>query len=1358
MSIGISNNFKRFAMLMASLVAVSGLAFLVDITNAATTLQPGEVRVSKTAKAVAGKVNTWDIELTMEARDSNKTSDTVLVIDRSGSMGETGSGGNTKLKNAKDAASTFVDTLLPAGNTTNRIAVVSFAGDVSTNANFTGATGAASLKTTINGLSASGGTYTQTGIHRAQSLIASSTANYKNIVLLSDGEPTYSTSINNLCANTSAWTTSNQTNTSVPSSAYDYSTRVGNGSDGTQGYGWCGFSYYSYNHGNSTIAEAGFAKTAGSTIYTIALSAGATGNNVLNQVATPGNAYTGSASDLQAIFDEIAGKIAAAAKDVSIQDVIAPEFTPIASSASNSGVITGNTANWGTFQLSAPDSDGVRKATRTVRVQLANSFVDNPTQKLFATNTSVAFNYTDADGNIQTRTAASPQVNPVLIHTQKVLNSNKADAGDQFKIAVTDQGNADFGATFAGSGTAISNKPRETGNYTVSESILGSGQYDTTLEYRIGSGNWQSAATFSLANGYQASTDPNNTDNDVYVRATNTAKVGSLVLHKTLGNCTQGVTTTTNGTTFNFEVKNAAGTTVATPSLVVSRDNCHASVSLPSLPQGVYTITETGAADYTTTHSIDGDQTVHTGKVATVTVGLASTLDRTVTFNNRFAVADRSITITKAWQGGLATDHTATFELWRDGAKLAGQDKTIIGNASAAWTVPATDIYGVAYTYTIKEAATPTNYTVSCAGLANGACPVPANGNVYVNNTYTSPKTSFTAQKVWVGGPTPRPTVQFQLYQNDVAHGASVSLANGITSYTWNNLDATDTSGTAYVYTVKEVSAPENYTMSQQGNTITNTYVSPKIDVTANKVWVGGPTERPTVQLQLYRNDVALGTAVNLPSGTTSYTWTNLDKTDEQGSDYTYTVREPTTPPNYTKEERGLTVTNTYVSPKIDITAKKEWVDGPSSRPDVEFQLYRNGATLGSPVTLTQATGFTYTWASLDQTDADGVNYIYSVNEVTVPQDYNATVSRDGLTVTNTYVIPTNGQATASKTWVNGPSPCPTVQFQLYRNIVGSAPVAVPGAEVKSLVDGVTNVTWTGLETTDRSGNAYVFTVREVNAPANYTQSYSDDGLTVTNTYVIPTDGEATATKTWSGGPSPRPTVWFQLYRSIGDTREAVPGADIKELVDGVTNVTWTGLERTNLAGQDYVFSVEEVNAAGAPTVPVNYIATANGLAITNTYVSPKTTFTVEKIWRGGPVVRPAVQIQLYRNGAAYGEPIILTNGVTTYTWTELAKTDEAGNEYVYTVDEPIVPEHYSKYVDGSRITNTYNHTPGRGGATPSTPVTLTSMSAPIVAPAELPRTGASTRGNPLIILLAGFATYIAAYFLQGRRKQDQEA
>ena len=100
-------------------------------------------------------------------------------------------------------------------------------------------------------------------------------------------------------------------------------------------------------------------------------------------------------------------------------------------------------------------------------------------------------------------------------------------------------------------------------------------------------------------------------------------------------------------------------------------------------------------------------------------------------------------------------------------------------------------------------------------------------GKVVVVNAKKD-KVSYTAKKVWVGGPEVKPTIELQLYQNGEAFGETVVLKDGKTTYTWTDLDETDEHGEDYQYTVKEVNVPENYEASIEGNIITNTYVSPR--------------------------------------------------------------------------------------------------------------------------------------------------------------------------------------------------------------------------------------------------------------------------------------------------------------------------------------------------------------------------------------------------------------------------------------------------------------------------------------------------------------------------------------------------
>ena len=86
---------------------------------------------------------------------------------------------------------------------------------------------------------------------------------------------------------------------------------------------------------------------------------------------------------------------------------------------------------------------------------------------------------------------------------------------------------------------------------------------------------------------------------------------------------------------------------------------------------------------------------------------------------------------------------------------------------------------------------------------------------------------------------------------------------------------------------------------------------------------------------------------------------------------------------------------------------------------------------------------------------------------------------------------------------------------------------------------------------------------------------------------------------------------------------------------------------------------------------------------------------TVTKEWIGGPDIHPTIKIQLYRDGIAFGEEVILENETITYTWRDLLISDNKGKSYVYTVDEVEVPENYRKEVEAYVIRNIYTEEPG---------------------------------------------------------------
>jgi LPXTG-motif cell wall-anchored protein len=564
--------------------------------------------------------------------------------------------------------------------------------------------------------------------------------------------------------------------------------------------------------------------------------------------------------------------------------------------------------------------------------------------------------------------------------------------------------------------------------------------------------------------------------------------------------------------------------------------------------------------------------------------------------------------------------------------------------------------------YVLDESPVELNYPVV------GTSPTIKELEVQKTITNTRAKISVTGKKVWIGGP--KPDVQVQLYRDNelmVGYGP-VTLTSSDTEHTWDNLFMTDSSGNAYTYSIEEVSVPENYdeTYSNDGLTVTNTFIVPKISITGYKEWIGGP--KPNVAIQLYQNGKSYGNSVTFSATELKHTWVDLPKTDENGNDYIYTIDEPNVPVNYAKTFSAdkLTVINTYTSPTQKVTVEKKWKNGPSTKPTIQVQLYQNEEEYGAPVEF--AYGKTsHTW-TVDVTDNEGEDYVYSAKEVMVPDNYEATYSSDGLTVTNTYIVP-KISVTGTKIWEGGPKP--GVEIQLYQdNEKFGDPVTFSATK--------TSHTWDNLPGTDESGNAYEYTIDELKVPVNYTKALSEDKLIITNRYTSP-EQDVTVRKIWENGPEVKPTIHVQLYQ------DGVKYGSPVEFTDGKTSHTWT-VDVTDSDGKEYKYTAEEVE------VPKNYSGTysADKLTITNEYTVPEIEISGSKIWVGNLKKPEKIIVMLYQDGEKLAEKDVYpdSNGVWSYSFKGIPATDIHGNEYEYTISEATL-EGFITSVNGFTITNT---------------------------------------------------------------------
>ena len=613
-----------------------GMRLMALPTASTHPTQPGQVVLSKTATPVDGMVNTWDVTVRVEGKDTTKTSDIVLVIDRSGSMSDKDKDGVSRMAHAKEAAKQFVSTLLPDENT--RIAIVSFASNVSTNQLLT--YDANELNEAIEGLKADGGTFTQAGIRQAESILANSNADVKNIVLLSDGEPTHSYYITN--AESHLVLTENdyyETSTNIPRSAFNYDYYVGYGSNMFTYGGIHNRRYWYYNHGNSTIAEATIAKKAGYTMWTVAVNAGDTGESVLSKCATDGThaKSTEDPTKLAEIFTEIAGNIKAAVQDAKVSDPMGAGFTIPAGSVSNITASQGTatyddgdkTINWeiGTLSNTIDGDSTVRYAQLTYRIEIDDTILTATPEadgKSYKTNGETVINYKDATGADKTGEFVSPTVDPVLLVVQKKLydkNGNEVTNSDQ-EFSVNVKGDAKSGEAY---GQTYTLKPgdrkvltnlRWEDTYTATETGYpdGKSKDDYTTEVKVGD---DVTNTFTVNYG----------DDDKDIVVTN-REHPTLTLSKTV---TGGLADKTKEFTFNVTVKHGDQTVIdnKTYTLKGGDSKTIAPDSGALLPGDQVTITEANGDGYATSYVVN-DTSAQPGTEASFSLSG----DTTVSFTN----------------------------------------------------------------------------------------------------------------------------------------------------------------------------------------------------------------------------------------------------------------------------------------------------------------------------------------------------------------------------------------------------------------------------------------------------------------------------------------------------------------------------------------------------------------------------------------------------------------------------------------------------------------------------------------------------------------------------------------------------
>lgn len=221
----------------------------------------------------------------------SKRVDVVFVVDTSGSMKD-----DSRLKKAKEGIANFLDGITSVGlkdKVHTGLVTYSSEGHNQVELGSIGST-SASIKSALERTSANGGTFTQAGLKMAADMLASSTADEKRIILLTDGRPTYSYHI------TSA---EKDEDGVIYGTGFDYSKSEGAGSSDMFDHSWWGDDRYTVDGCDinstwpATLGEARLIKAKGIEINALGIGINSDYTMNMSLLASPGKYEAQSSSE-----------------------------------------------------------------------------------------------------------------------------------------------------------------------------------------------------------------------------------------------------------------------------------------------------------------------------------------------------------------------------------------------------------------------------------------------------------------------------------------------------------------------------------------------------------------------------------------------------------------------------------------------------------------------------------------------------------------------------------------------------------------------------------------------------------------------------------------------------------------------------------------------------------------------------------------------------------------------------------------------------------------------------------------------------------------------------------------------------
>ena len=922
---------KRVLSLVLCLLMVLSLipttAFAVDAdpsAEAGSTGTAGEVTVNKTAAPIDGMVNTWGITLTVTAKDPTpappNAQDVVLVIDNSNSMYdkvEHGWYGKNRMYYAQEAAKKFIDSLLPTGSG-NHVAIVYFGKDAHSTGTFYTANEKGTAKSTVDNISEfgwfdsdDGGTNIQSALDYAVSLLNSNSSinSHKNIVLLSDGKPTY---------------------------AKENGYYVGDGSNYQEQD-----TFDKIN--NLTTASANTARNI-ATLYSVSF---LSDSEIMASCSD--KSYSVKNSDdvngLSKIFETVAVEINGACKSASVTDIMAPGFVVVDSV--DGATVDGNTLTWNI-------GDVVNETkTLTYRVTVSDDILNAAKAEngLYPTNASATLSYTDENKASASKTFPVPTVPVTTFTVRKVMENAPADA--TFEIKFTNGDKTEAYNLKAGETTTVvpsaNNKFGNAATWAISEtvaadyaapSITVNGQASEQLVLAATStrtANVAHAVVVTNAKAVYTVALPITKVIRIAADSINPASIPNFTFVALLGDKEVG----------RLELKDATDNLDGTYS-----GNLNVTLTADELKQSGLTLTikeEAGSSAHWTYDS-------NSYNVSVVLDGdTPSVVNSNITFTNEYNYCPTtSIDVTKSWDDmdnkfGLRPD-SITVQLYTTDANgenlTAVTGKTLTLTAKNSWKgtfadLPQFNKDGSAIYYTVAEVNASDRYTSTVAKDNNG--------NFTITNTLKTG--DLVIRKVLKNAPTAAndQKFQFRIMQNGkqigeiieiTGAGSSPRITLPIGSYTVEEIaDSAKITNyevtTTVVYSVPvevmisalsttdpepDVRAAEVVRNGITQVTVTNAYEKTITDIEVTKAWEnvdGIDVSKYEIKVELYANGQPTGKILTL---TKAGNWTgkfeNLDIKDKDGKVITYTVVETNVPKDFTSidgtKENNYTVTNIH--------------------------------------------------------------------------------------------------------------------------------------------------------------------------------------------------------------------------------------------------------------------------------------------------------------------------------------------------------------------------------------------------------------------------------------------------------------